>query len=184
MGRGGGPGGCDPAGGRLGAGAPGRVPPAGLVPPAGRDRAGDLRPLVRRLRAGGDLRSARHGRLLACSSARPVPLLRRPPGRDVRHDQGTAPDRVLRGRARARAAPSRIKRRRTRRRAGPPGRVAARPRLAGRVQVLAPQTAEAVVARHRVGLVDETFGAKIDWGLGVMVNSWYYRRQPAPYGYG
>jgi CubicO group peptidase (beta-lactamase class C family) len=54
----------------------------------------------------------------------------------------------------------------------------------GDARVLEPQTVEAMVARHRVGLMDETFGAKIDWGLGVMVNSWYYRRQPAPYGYG
>jgi CubicO group peptidase (beta-lactamase class C family) len=46
------------------------------------------------------------------------------------------------------------------------------------------QTLEAMAARHRVGMVDETFGAKIDWGLGVMVNSWHYRRAPAPYGYG
>ena len=51
-------------------------------------------------------------------------------------------------------------------------------------RVLQAQTVEAVTARHRVGLVDETFGAKIDWGLGVMVNSWYYRHEPAPYGYG
>jgi len=54
----------------------------------------------------------------------------------------------------------------------------------GSSRLLGPQTVEAMVARHRVGLMDETFGAKIDWGLGVMVNSWYYRRQPAPYGYG
>lgn len=52
------------------------------------------------------------------------------------------------------------------------------------VRVLSPQTVEAMCARHRVGLTDETFGAVVDWGLGVMVNSWHYRRKPAPYGYG
>ena len=41
-----------------------------------------------------------------------------------------------------------------------------------------------MVARHRVGIRDETFGTAVDWGLGVMVNSWHYRRRPAPYGYG
>jgi CubicO group peptidase (beta-lactamase class C family) len=52
------------------------------------------------------------------------------------------------------------------------------------VRVLSPQTVEAMCARHRVGLQDETFGAVVDWGLGVMVNSWHYRRKPEPYGYG
>jgi CubicO group peptidase (beta-lactamase class C family) len=50
--------------------------------------------------------------------------------------------------------------------------------------LLRPQTVEAMVARHRVDLVDETFGQRIDWGLGVMVNSWHYQQRPAPYGYG
>ncbi len=52
------------------------------------------------------------------------------------------------------------------------------------VRVLLPQTVEAMCARHRTALQDETFAAVIDWGLGVMVNSWHYRRKPAPYGYG
>ena len=52
------------------------------------------------------------------------------------------------------------------------------------VRVLSPQTVEAMTARHRTGLEDETFGAVIDWGLGVIVNSWHYRRRPAPYGFG
>jgi len=52
------------------------------------------------------------------------------------------------------------------------------------VRVLSPQTVEAMCARHRVGLRDETFGVKVDWGLGVMANSWHYRQKPAPYGYG
>ena len=36
----------------------------------------------------------------------------------------------------------------------------------------------------RVGMKDETFGMVIDWGLGLMVNSWQYRKAPASYGYG
>jgi CubicO group peptidase (beta-lactamase class C family) len=51
-------------------------------------------------------------------------------------------------------------------------------------QLLLPQTVAAMTARHRVDLQDETFGARIDWGLGVMVNSWHYQQRPAPYGYG
>lgn len=51
-------------------------------------------------------------------------------------------------------------------------------------EVLSRQAVEAMTARHRAGLVDETFGQIIDWGLGVMVNSWHYRKRPASYGYG
>ncbi|HVF33317.1 MAG TPA: serine hydrolase domain-containing protein [Acidimicrobiales bacterium] len=51
-------------------------------------------------------------------------------------------------------------------------------------RILQPETATALTSRHRVGLHDETFGMVIDWGLGVMVNSWAYRRQPTSYGYG
>ncbi|MBW3669858.1 MAG: beta-lactamase family protein [Actinobacteria bacterium] len=56
--------------------------------------------------------------------------------------------------------------------------------LRGGRPVLSPQAVEAMTARHRTSLRDETFGAVIDWGLGLMVNSWHYREQPAPYGYG
>ena len=52
------------------------------------------------------------------------------------------------------------------------------------VRVLSPQGVEAMCARHRSGLSDETFGGYLDWGLGVMVNSWHYLRRPGPYGYG
>ena len=50
--------------------------------------------------------------------------------------------------------------------------------------MLSPQAVEAMTARHRVGLRDETFGAVMDWGLGLMVNSWQYQQRPAPYSYG
>lgn len=51
-------------------------------------------------------------------------------------------------------------------------------------RVLSGATVEAVTQRHRQGLMDETFGAVIDWGWGVMVNSRHYTGAPAPYGYG
>lgn len=56
--------------------------------------------------------------------------------------------------------------------------------LAGGRPILSPQAVEAMAARHRTGMHDETFGAVMDWGLGLMVNSWQYRQKPAPYGYG
>lgn len=55
--------------------------------------------------------------------------------------------------------------------------------LAGR-RLLSPQSVEAMVARHRVGLRDQTFKTRLDWGLGVIVNSAHYGDAEAPYGYG
>ena len=52
------------------------------------------------------------------------------------------------------------------------------------MRVLTPQGADAMCARHRAGMEDETFGERVDWGLGVIVNSWQYERRPAPYGFG
>ena len=52
------------------------------------------------------------------------------------------------------------------------------------IRVLSPQTVEAMIARHRTGYVDETFGMVIDWGLGLIVNSFHYRNRPTSYGYG
>lgn len=51
-------------------------------------------------------------------------------------------------------------------------------------RVLRTSTVEAMAARHRTGRRDETFGHVIDWGLGLMVNSWRYRSRPNSYGYG
>lgn len=51
-------------------------------------------------------------------------------------------------------------------------------------RLLSPQTVEAVVAPHRVGMLDHTFKTKLDWGLGVIVNSAHYGDPDAPYGYG
>lgn len=61
--------------------------------------------------------------------------------------------------------------------------LAARGELDGR-RFLRPQTVEAVTARHRVGLVDQTFRAKLDWGLGFILNSAHYGETGSPYGYG
>jgi CubicO group peptidase (beta-lactamase class C family) len=40
------------------------------------------------------------------------------------------------------------------------------------VQILSPVTVTAISARHRVGMVDETYGVVMDWGLGLVVD-WY-----------
>ena len=39
------------------------------------------------------------------------------------------------------------------------------------VRILLPQSVEALTARHRTGLYDNTFRLSIDWGLGFVVNS-------------
>lgn len=50
-------------------------------------------------------------------------------------------------------------------------------------RILLPQTVEALVARHRVGLYDQTFKHVMDWGLGFIVNS-AYQGAHVPYGFG
>jgi len=44
--------------------------------------------------------------------------------------------------------------------------------------------AEAVTARHRTGVPDRTFGAVLDWGLGVIVDAKVHGRELVPYGFG
>jgi len=61
--------------------------------------------------------------------------------------------------------------------------LAAQGELDGR-RYLRPQTVEALAARHRVGMYDRTFRTKLDWGLGVIVNSAHYGDPEVPYGYG
>lgn len=51
-------------------------------------------------------------------------------------------------------------------------------------RVLRPETVAAMTSRQREGMTDETFGMIIDWGLGLMINSWSYRQAPTSYGYG
>jgi CubicO group peptidase (beta-lactamase class C family) len=50
--------------------------------------------------------------------------------------------------------------------------------------LLTPQTVEALTTPHRVGLLDQTFKHKLDWGLGFIVNSEHYGAEMPPYGYG
>ena len=53
----------------------------------------------------------------------------------------------------------------------------------GGARLLTEDSVRDMTARHREGLVDETFGVKMDWGLGVIPNN--NRYGPAiPYGYG
>ncbi len=61
--------------------------------------------------------------------------------------------------------------------------VTGRPASAGRAN-LSPQTIEAITARHRVGLIDQTFRLPIDWGLGFICNTPGEAMQSFAYGFG
>ena len=50
--------------------------------------------------------------------------------------------------------------------------------------LLSAAAAEAVTARHRTGVHDRTFGAVLDWGLGVIVDAKVHGRELVPYGFG
>lgn len=50
-------------------------------------------------------------------------------------------------------------------------------------RVFGAPTVEALTARHRVDMTDETFRHKVDWGLGFLVESGRYG-ELVPYGYG
>ncbi len=54
----------------------------------------------------------------------------------------------------------------------------------GDVRIVSPPTVEALVSRQRVGLYDRTFQAKIDWGLGFVLDSRHYGQPEVPYSYG
>jgi CubicO group peptidase (beta-lactamase class C family) len=51
-------------------------------------------------------------------------------------------------------------------------------------RVLSPQSVEAITARHRVGLYDETFHAQCDWGLGFAVDAFAMGRHASPRAFG
>jgi len=53
----------------------------------------------------------------------------------------------------------------------------------GRRLLRAP-TVEALTVPHRVGMLDQTFRQKLDWGLGFIVNSQHYGAELPAYGYG
>lgn len=52
------------------------------------------------------------------------------------------------------------------------------------VRILAPQTVEAIAARHRTGMHDETFGIVVDWGLGFIIDSPIYGPHSSPRTFG
>ena len=51
-------------------------------------------------------------------------------------------------------------------------------------RILSAETVEDMSRRHRATCSDETFGAVIDWGLGVDGQLDALQRKPTPYGYG
>ena len=51
-------------------------------------------------------------------------------------------------------------------------------------RLLTPQTVEALTTPQRVGMQDQTFKQKLDWGLGFIVDSKHYGEQLVAYGYG
>ncbi|MBL8827897.1 MAG: beta-lactamase family protein [Planctomycetaceae bacterium] len=51
-------------------------------------------------------------------------------------------------------------------------------------RILSPESVAALIGPQRVGLVDETFKQKIDWGLGVILDSKRYNYPVSLYGYG
>jgi CubicO group peptidase (beta-lactamase class C family) len=56
--------------------------------------------------------------------------------------------------------------------------------LAGNADLLHSTTIAALTARHRTGLLDHTFKTVVDWGLGFIINSWFYGNENLPYSYG
>jgi CubicO group peptidase (beta-lactamase class C family) len=56
--------------------------------------------------------------------------------------------------------------------------------ILGATRILRTETVATLSARHRVGMLDETFRHRMDWGLGFIPNSNQYGAQTVPYGYG
>ena len=56
--------------------------------------------------------------------------------------------------------------------------------LNGGGEIVSPQTVEALTARARVGLFDESFKHAMDWCLGFVPNNAAYGRDTVRYGYG
>ncbi len=54
----------------------------------------------------------------------------------------------------------------------------------GAGRILSAETVAQMIAPQRVGLVDDTFKQKIDWGLGVILDSKRYNHPVILYGYG
>jgi CubicO group peptidase (beta-lactamase class C family) len=51
-------------------------------------------------------------------------------------------------------------------------------------RILSAQTVEAMTARHRCGMFDQTFGHVMDWGLGFIVDNNVYGFDTVPYPFG
>jgi len=54
----------------------------------------------------------------------------------------------------------------------------------GGVRLLKPETVAMFTSPQRVGMYDETFRHKIDWGLGFLINSNKYGYKALPYSMG
>lgn len=52
------------------------------------------------------------------------------------------------------------------------------------VRVLSRQAVEAMTARHRVGMFDHSFGAPVDWGLGLIFDTWHFGSYNSPRAFG
>ena len=52
------------------------------------------------------------------------------------------------------------------------------------VRILGPETVALMTSRHREGLFDSTFQHKVDFGLGLLVDSNQYGAETVPYGFG
>lgn len=52
------------------------------------------------------------------------------------------------------------------------------------VRLLRPPTVEAITARHRVGMMDETLRVVVDWGLGFAIDAALYGRHASPRTFG
>lgn len=51
-------------------------------------------------------------------------------------------------------------------------------------RLLRSTTIAALTARHRTGWHDRVFKSVVDWGLGFILNSWFYGNENLPYSYG
>lgn len=52
------------------------------------------------------------------------------------------------------------------------------------VRILSADSVAQMTTRQRVGMFDETFQHKMDWGLGLIINSNQYGARSVPYGFG
>lgn len=58
------------------------------------------------------------------------------------------------------------------------------PRASAGARILSEELVREMTTRRRIGMFDETFRHKMDWGLGFIVNSRRYGVETVPYGFG